>query len=208
MSDSVDGRFPLLVTEDGRTWKPLVPATLPDALPEEGGFAASNSCITVAGKSDVWFVTGGPAARVFHSTDRGVHWMVITSPILSGAPTRGIFSVAFQDEQNGVIVGGDYKEAGAGTKNAAYTRDGGATWTLAETGPAGYRSTVAFIPGSSPLIWLAAGTSGSDYSRDGGKTWLPLDTDDTNAVSFVSPGVGWAVGPRGRIARFDGLHKD
>jgi photosystem II stability/assembly factor-like uncharacterized protein len=202
MSDSVEGKFPLLATDDGVTWKPLAIKTLPSALPDEGGFAASGTCIAVSGQSAAWFATGGPAARVFHSTDGGINWEVVNSPIVSGAPTQGIFSVAFADEHTGMIVGGDYKAPGVGEKSAAYTRDGGKTWTLATKYPAGYRSAAAFIPGSSPVVWVTVGTSGSDYSLDGGKTWLPFDIGNYNAVSFAGPRAGWSVGPHGRIARF------
>lgn len=202
MSDSVDGKFPLLTTEDGETWKPLIPANLPPALPNEGGFAASGTCIAVSGKSDVWFATGGPQARVFHSADRGLHWEVVTTPLLSGAPSQGIFSIAFQDRQYGVIVGGDYSAPHSGERTAAVTRDGGMTWTLAEKAPAGYRSATAFLSGTSPLLWVAVGTSGSDVSHDGGKIWQPLDTGNYNAVSLAASQTGWAVGPKGKIARF------
>jgi photosystem II stability/assembly factor-like uncharacterized protein len=208
MSDSVDGRFLLLATNDGETWQPLTPATLPPALPNEGGFAASGTCIAVAGKSDAWFVTGGPAARVFHSSDQGNHWTVVNSPLVSGAPPQGIFSVAFVTDGTGVIVGGDYQQAHVGGKNVAYSSDGGKTWTLADRSPAGYRSAVAFVPGTSPLLWVTVGTSGSDYSHDGGKTWLPLDTGNYNAVSFCRSGAGWAVGPQGRISRFTGIPRN
>src|SRR5262245_5337144 len=92
VSDSVDGKFPLLATEDGETWRPLHPSTLPAALPEEGCFAASGTSIAVAGKSDAWFVTGGPAARVFYSRDGGANWDVTVSPVLSGAASQGAFS--------------------------------------------------------------------------------------------------------------------
>src|SRR5207244_5673038 len=68
-SDSVDGSFPLLALT-GHNWRPLVPHALPSALPSEGGFAASGKCIATAGKSDVWFVIGGLAARLFHFADR------------------------------------------------------------------------------------------------------------------------------------------
>jgi len=202
MSDSVEGRFPLLITEDGETWKPLIPATLPPALSDEGGFAASGTCIAVGGKNDVWFVTGGPAARVFRSADRGLHWGVVTTPILSGKPARGIFSIAFQDAQNGVIVGGDYSTPDATEKTAAYTHDGGKTWTLAEKLPTGFRSAVAFLPTAAPKLWITVGTTGSDYSEDGGRTWQPLDTGNYNTASFADSHTGWAVGPKGRIARF------
>jgi photosystem II stability/assembly factor-like uncharacterized protein len=204
MSDPVDGMFRLLITEDGETWKPLTPVTMPAALPDEAGFAASGTSIAVAGKNDAWFVTGGAAARIFHSSDRGKRWQATPSPLISGAASQGIFSIAGTDTGRGkrtlVIVGGDYANARAGTNNAARSPDGGKTWTLAEKKPGGYRSAVAFVPGSSPLTCIAVGTSGSDYSRDGGKTWLQLDNEDYNALSFAPTGEGWAVGPRGRIA--------
>src|SRR5579872_3882258 len=69
LSDAVEGRFLLLTTSDGQTWKPFAPPSLPPALPQEGAFAASGTCIATAGKNRVWFVTGGPAARVFRSVD-------------------------------------------------------------------------------------------------------------------------------------------
>ncbi len=71
VSDSVDGKFPLIATSDGMTWNPVLPKNMPAALPNEGAFAASGTCIATFGKNDVWFGTGGPAARVFHSSDRG-----------------------------------------------------------------------------------------------------------------------------------------
>jgi photosystem II stability/assembly factor-like uncharacterized protein len=209
MSDPVEGAFRLLATEDGETWKPLIPAMLPPALPKEAGFAASGTCIAVAGLNDAWFVTGGAAARIFHSSDRGKHWTVTPSPLVSGAASQGVFSIAAtaigKGRSNIVIVGGDYEQARVGSNNAAYSLDNGKKWVLAEKMPAGYRSAVAFIPGSLPLVWVAVGTSGSDFSRDGGKTWHPLDTENYNAVSFSPRGEGWAVGPRGRIARFLGI---
>jgi len=204
MSDSVDGKFPLLTTSDGETWKLLAPKTLPAALPGEGGFAASGTCVAVAGKRDAWFVTGGPAARVFHSADRGSNWKVLATPIISGAATQGIFSVAFTDRLHGVIAGGDYKEPKAAEKNVAWTTDGGKTWTLATQPPAGYRSAVAFIspPMKGRSILVAAGTSGVDYSYDFGKTWIPLDDGDYNAVSG-GEFRGWAVGLKGRIVSLE-----
>ena len=205
-SDSVEGRFPLL-SLSGQAWESLIPHLLPPALPNEGGFAASGTCIATAGKSDAWFVTGGPGARVFHSADRGQNWSVVNSPILSGAPTQGIFSVAFWDNTHGVIVGGDYNNPKNQEKNAAFTEDGGKSWILAAHGPHGYRSAVAFVPHSAPLLLVAVGTSGSDYSVDEGMTWQILDAEDYNAVSFAGPEAGWAVGPKGRIARFSGIPK-
>ena len=200
LSDSVDGKFLLLQTTDGNTWNELHPRTLPAALPNEGAFAASGTCVA---KNDVWFATGGPAARVFHSTDRGQTWIVTTTPILSGAASQGIFSVAFWSRSRGIIVGGDYKDPTRTEKNAAFTTDGGKTWTLAEKGPAGYRSAVAVVPYPAAPLFVAVGINGSDFSDNGGKTWTPIDTTEYNAVSLPGPYGGWFIGPKGKIVFFN-----
>ena len=110
VSDSVDGKFPLIATSDGMTWNPVAVKNMPPALPSEGAFAASGTCIATFGKNDVWFGTGGPAARVFHSADRGKNWTVAETPIIHGAASQGVFSLAFWTAKDGVAVGGDYKE--------------------------------------------------------------------------------------------------
>src|SRR5205814_5471744 len=64
-----------LTDDGGASWKPLDPKTLPPALPDEGAFAASGTCLAAHGTDDVWFCTGGAkVARVFHSSDRGRSW--------------------------------------------------------------------------------------------------------------------------------------
>ena len=198
LSDSVDGKFPLIMTADGVTWAPVHPKKMPDALPNEGAFAASGTCIAIYGKNDVWFATGGPAARVFHSSDRGQSWTVAETPIIHGAATQGIFSLAFWTTKDGVAVGGDYKEPGKGEKTAAYTRDGGKTWTLASQPPQGYCSAVSL--GVSPDPLMAVGTSGAHVSGDGGNTWHRVLSEDLNALTF-SGTLGWAVGPGGKISK-------
>lgn len=209
VSDSVDGKFPLLITTDGSTWMPLVPDKMPPALPNEGAFAASGTCIATLGSDDVWFATGGPAARVFHSADQGQHWTVANTPLLSGTASQGIFSVLFWTPQEGVIVGGDYAHPDNSDKTAAYTNDGGQTWTLSRTFPFGYRSAAALvlIPKAkySPtdfVLLIAVGTSGSDISRDVGGNWCHQSSGAYNAISFAENS-GWAVGPQGRIGRIE-----
>ena len=195
LSDSVDGKFPLIFTSDGMTWNPVAVKKMPPAMPSEGAFAASGTCIATFGKNDVWFGTGGPAARVFHSSDRGQTWTVAETPIIHGAATQGIFSLVFWSAKDGVVVGGDYKEPAKGENIAAVTHDGGKTWTLATKPPAGYRSAVAM--GRYSLL-VAVGTSGSDVSNDGGNSWRHLFSEDLNAVT-LSENLEWAVGPAGKI---------
>ncbi len=200
LGDPVQGRFVILTTTDGGEHWVRQPAT--DALPNEGAFAASNSCLTVMGASEVWFASGGPgAARVFHSMDSGRTWAVAPTTIRSDAPSAGIFSLAFSDARHGVAVGGDYTKAADASHNVAITSDSGRTWTEPSgQHPGGYRSAVAFLPGRG--MWIATGPSGSDVSTDNGNTWKQFDSGSYNAVSFTPDGTGWTVGPKGRLAEF------
>ncbi|HEV7999643.1 MAG TPA: hypothetical protein VGP63_07175 [Planctomycetaceae bacterium] len=199
LSDPVKRQFPLIVTEDGgMNWKPLVAHDLPPALPNEGCFAASGTCLVAHGTHDVWFCTGGAkTARVFHSEDRGQHWTVSDTPIAAGIASAGIFSIAFRDPKHGLILGGDYRKPNDAGSNAAITADGGKTWTSINT-PFAYRSGVAWAKDR----WIVVGTSGSNFSQDDGATWKLLDRQNYNSVAFTPTGEGWAVGPRGRIAKF------
>jgi len=174
---------------------------LPPAIDGEACFAASGSCIAVAGKNQVWFATGGKAARVFSSLDRGDSWTVSTTPVVSGVDSAGVFSITFKDQRNGYLVGGDYKKQSADLANAARSTDGGLTWKAVGRRPGGYRSAVAYLPGSSWLI--SVGESGADYSSDGGETWTSAGETGFHAVSVSSSRTGWAVGANGRISRID-----
>jgi photosystem II stability/assembly factor-like uncharacterized protein len=206
MSDPVDGRFLILTTRDGGDSWQEVPATriLP-ALAGEGAFAASGSCLTVQGRSHVWFASGGAGvARVYHSADQGRTWSVHDTPIRAGIASAGIFSISFRDPRNGVIAGGDYQQPALRGRNLASTTDGGRTWTLADSAasPAGYRSAVSYVPRLGGRTLVAVGLSGTDTSRDGGRTWVSVDSVSYNSAAFATAERGWAVGPAGRIAKW------
>lgn len=198
LGDPIDGRFHLLVTDDGGAkWTPLPEKSCPAALPNEGCFAASGTCLVARGENDVWFCTGGAkVARVLRSSDRGKTWAVSETPLLAGIESAGGFSLAFRDQKNGVIVGGDYRKPDDTKATVAVTADGGKTWKPVEK-PLPFRSGVAWAADR----WVAVGTSGSDSSVDG-LTWKPLDKEKYNAVAFTATGEGWAAGPKGRVAKF------
>lgn len=163
-------KFELLITDDGKSWRPIPPSQLPPAKEGEGAFAASNTCIAILPDAwwkrgsygprealkdegapqpavldwNIWFATGGKAARVFHSPDGGETWQVLDTPILHGPDSAGIFSIAFRDSLSGVIAGGDYKHPNADGPNLAFTHDGGKTWDLSSIHPQAYFSSVAY----------------------------------------------------------------
>jgi hypothetical protein len=127
-------------------------------------------------------------------------------PMTGGTSSSGIFSLASGVSQDAmprvllVAVGGDYTKPNETAGTAAWSADGGKTWTAVAKPPHGFRSAVAWDAGLK--AWIAAGTNGSDISWDDGKTWQPLDDGNWNALSLP-----WVVGPGGRIAKLGTLPK-
>lgn len=200
MSDPVDGYYYLLTTTDGgATWKPAGTGKMPRAIDGEAAFAASGTCLIVNGRTGAYLVSGGSAARVFRTTNRGLSWTVADTPIVKGTNGSGIFSIAMRDAKNGVIVGGNYEKPAETANNLAFTSDGGKTWKMG-TGLTGYRSGVAFLDKQKII---AVGSSGWDLSCDGGKTWQNTRTKESfNAVQARGDESIWAVGDKGMIAKF------
>jgi len=196
LSDPVDGKFVILSTSDGQHWRELPRDKMPAALPIEGAFAASGTSIALC-KKDIYFGTGGSAARVFHSIDRGWSWTAVETPMPSGNASSGIFSLACHDRYL-VAVGGDYKNPDRAERVAAYSNDRGKTWRLADHPPSGYRSSVRIASGAV----FAVGTNGEDISFDYGANWKAVDKLNLNAAAIMR-GTVWAVGSGGRFKYFE-----
>jgi photosystem II stability/assembly factor-like uncharacterized protein len=206
LGDPVDGRFQILLTEDGgASWHLLPAASSPPAAQGEGAFAASGTCLVVANAGHAWFGTGGgPAARVFRSSDFGRSWNAAPTPIRCDSPSSGIFSLAFRDGHNGCAIGGDYKLPDDSKNILAQTTDGGASWRLADgQTPRGYRSAIIRVAGEITPTFIATGPNGSEISRNNGATWLPLGIGFHAVSSGGALSATWAVGDDGKIGRLD-----
>ena len=197
VSDPPDGQhFRIIATDDGGMSWHVTGLQMPQALPGEAAFAASGECLTTDHGHRAWFGTGGSTqARVFRSDDRGVSWTVAPTPILVG-PTAGINGLAFNGQQRGLAVGGDFLAPTASPNSFAGTRDGGSTWSLLP-GPSEYRSGATWLDGHTAL---AVGLSGSDVSEDGGGTWTRFDDGRLDTVDCANRNACWASGAGGRIA--------
>jgi photosystem II stability/assembly factor-like uncharacterized protein len=197
--DPLDGRLHLLRTLDrGRSWS--AEGRAPEMAEGEAAFAASGTSIAVLGRN-VWIGTGGTRARVLRSRDAGRTWAASEAPLRQGTPLGGIFSLAFWNPRDGVAVGGNYEQVDERTGTAAFTRDGGRTWTASAELPGGYRSGVAVLPGGARPRLVTVGTNGVDVSDDGGRTWQAWRTAGApwNTVAVTRRGRVWAVGPEGRV---------
>ncbi|WP_228713775.1 WD40/YVTN/BNR-like repeat-containing protein [Arundinibacter roseus] len=219
--DPVDGRFFVLLTDDGgRSWQELPMAQRPAALDQEAAFAASGTSLIAVGKSQAFIVTGGgQKARVLRSEDRGRSWQASETPLPAG-PTSGLFGVRFWSKKRGIAVGGNYQETADAAPNVLLTKDGGVSWKLSgATSPAGLKEAVGLYhseffnyggdrrsTANHRYALVAVGPSGSGFSTDFGKTWTTISKEPFHAVSFAGPD-GFAVGGKGLVATFTKIPK-
>ncbi len=199
--DPIDGLMQLLATEDGgRTWRNISDQVQIRLADGEAGFAASGTGIRTLPRGQVFVATGGSRSRLFHSADYGRTWRVFECPITQGTSSTGIFSIAFWDARQGVVVGGDYQRDTARLDASYVTSDGGQTWQRPRMGTHGYRSAVEYLDGHR---LVAVGSSGVDYSADGGTTWALLSDERFHVARKAKRGT-WVLlaGTDGKIAAF------
>ena len=176
--DPIQGRMLVLRTSDGgNSWKMVAGKNRPLLKEGEASFAASGTGIRCLEKGKVMISTGGTVSRLWTSTDKGMTWTALATPILQGESTTGIFSFAYLNSKTFFIAGGDYKQDSLTFKHIFYTHDGGIQWLVPAVPTRGYRECIEYL-GKNKLI--AVGPSGIDISENGGITWIPF----SNAKSF------------------------
>ncbi len=187
MGDPIENSLSIIITRNGGdSWQKIPGSKLPQTYKGEAAFAASNSNIALHG-NNVWIVTGGKKARVFHSADKGNSWEVFDTPIIKGGQMTGIYSVDFYDDKTGIIFGGDWNKKEQNTKNKAVTNDGRKTWKLIADGKTpGYRSCVRYVPDNEGKQIIAVGTPGISLSMDGGKNWQNISNEGFYTIRFGS----------------------
>jgi photosystem II stability/assembly factor-like uncharacterized protein len=197
--DPINSRMFLLRTNDGGiSWKEIPEKDRPLLSEGEAAFAASGTTIRYLGEGKIVIATGGKTSRLWISTNYGSSWKHLNVPILQGESSTGIFSFAFRNKTNGVIVGGDYTKDTLKTNHVFITKDGGKTWQRPNKSTGGYRSCVEYLD---EKTIVATGTSGTDISFDEGKNWQELSNDGYNVVQ--SSGTGNLVilaGGNGKLA--------
>ena len=201
LGDPIEGKLFLISTIDGgRTWN-LVDQR-PQTCGNEGGFAASNTCIQYLESGKVVFISGVDCARFF-TGDLNSEWVITEPGVVAGNSSTGIFSVYFADNNNGIVVGGTYDKEELNDKIAAYTNDGGKTWQLSETMPNAFRSCVKPVSSSEfKNIYISTGPTGSDISYDGGRNWNYLGNNGYHTLSdAANTNIIFAAGSQGRIAK-------
>lgn len=170
-ADPIDGNFFFMLTHDGGlTWNQIPTELLPKPLEQEGGFAASGTCIALTKNGIAMFGTGGDKARIILTNDYGKTWEAIETPLNANDPSLGIYSIASINNEYFAITGGNWQEPNIANNNFAISKDGGKTWTLTPTMLNGFRSCVKSL--NTTKSFVVCGRNGVDISNDFGKTWV------------------------------------
>ncbi len=201
-SDAPDDKLFIIETKDGgNSWQPLPDSNLPTVFEKQGGFAASGTCLKTFGESSVIIGLGNQAATVLISNDFGKSWETWYTTLDFGAPSKGIFSFDFKNENEGICVGGDYRADSLSKNTIAQTADGGRSWQLishpAVSGK--YRSCVKYL---SDNEIVAVSRTGTSFSKNNGKTWALLK-GAFYTLSLAEDGTLWASGAEGKMAVWD-----
>lgn len=213
--DALNGYIPILRTENGgNSWEMLPEKSLPVALPQEGGFAASGTSIRIVNDSTVIIGMGYPRGRVLRSTDRGLTWDFHLSQLGNKENSRGVYSMAFKKEPKqgknsiGLAVGGSWEDPENSDLVLSRSEDGGIHWkVIATNAPNGYRSAVEFAPTKN--LALCTGTNGTDMSFDMGLTWKSFTKEGFNAICFTPSGkYAYLAGGNGRVSRISFLEEN
>ena len=184
MGDKKNGYFEIYTTTNGGTNWTRTPSTNITASSTEYGYTGK---FYVQGNT-IWFGTDG--GELMRSTDKGLNWTTIITPIADfggGTVATSVGEFAFKDNNNGVIQ--------QTISNSFYvTTDGGTTWNTIATSDMFWGS----IDYAGPNMLVSGGSStgnfGSSYSLNNGTTWTAIDALSHPNVEFLNATVGFGGG--------------
>ena len=195
-SDAQGNFLGLIKTFDGgQNWiNDSIPIIL-FAHPDQGGFAASGTCIHTQGDGAWSIVLGGIGANMisFNSVSQGYSGLSIDH-LDFGAPSKGAFSIDFKSPDTLIVVGGDYRADSLTDKSVVVSYDAGKSWRVSDI-PKELKSRYWSCVSWQENRIILCSRFGTAISIDNAKSW------DVFRDGFYSTDKNWFSGPDGHIAR-------
>ncbi len=180
------------ISNKGRDYQLLNPASHPELQKGEAAFAASGSSLQKT-KQGYFIVTGGGSkARVLYGKD-ALNWESIYAEIPGGEGT-GFFSLGVRDAKNLWIAGGNYSRIKEGPVPVLESLDAGKTWSLLNNAPAYYVEKILWAD----PYWILSGPAESSAFDPVKKRWISLGKSPYHNVCRVGDRL-YGVGGRGQI---------
>ncbi len=185
MGDPINNEWEIYTTIDGGNTFTSVPSSnIPAPQSNETGYLAQKA---VVGNS-IWFTTS--KGRIYHSSDKGLNWVVYSTPISDFGGTNISGDLSFSNATKGILQ----TQAGVLYR----TSDAGATWSIITTSGTGspYGDNIAYVPGSAALVSVGSNPAfaGSSYSLDDGVTWTNIDDTQHVDIALFDPTTGYSGG--------------
>ncbi len=192
-ADALDDYLGVIVSNDfGKSWQELSPYSNTKVRSQQGGFAASGTCLLALGDSAWALVLGGETASYIRlDKEENYHHEL---PMDKGAPSKGAFSLDYKNQDTLIVVGGDYLADSLSNQSICLSADGGQSWTapyFPKELSSRYWSCVKW-QGNRLILCSRFGTA---ISMDNGQTWQYHNN------SFYSNDGLWFSGPNGRLGR-------
>lgn len=194
IGDPVNNHFFLAKTSNGgKSWQTVPEQNSPKADSGEACFASSGTNIRMRSKKEAVFITGGLVSNVVEQNTK------TALPLLSGKESTGANSIAINNKNTWMVVGGDFTDKDGINKNAAIRVSGGNQWTSPTIPPTGYRSAVEFLEKKQ---WITCGLNGVDITNDDGKTFTNISKEGFHVVRKAKKGKAvFFAGNGGRIGK-------
>ncbi len=192
--------FIAMTIDQGETWIDPVrgdTSKLPTLFLNEAFFASSGTNIFIKRNDNNrligGFASGGMSSRFFTNKENFI------IPMIQGKESTGANSVAINNNNEMIIVGGDFANDKDTAGNCVLSNDFGKTFIKSQIPPHGYRSCVIYI---NEKQLVTCGTSGIDISNDGGLNWKLISTESFHVVQKAKKGNAvFLAGNNGRIAK-------
>ncbi len=196
IGDPIDGKFFIARTFDGgMSWRDIPAQNYPKADSGEACFASSGTNIRKVNNKEAVFISGGLHSNLFIRDKK------ILLPIIQGTATTGANSIAVKNSKTMIIVGGDFNNKDATSKNCFITTNAGASWESPDRSPHGYRSCVELLGKNK---WVSCGLNGVDFSKDDGKNWEWISNESFHVCRKAKKGTAvFFAGTGGKVGKLD-----
>ncbi len=180
------------ISDKGRSYQLLNPASHPPLQKGEAAFAASGSSLQKTKKGYYIVTGGGEKARVLFSKDAS-KWESIYEDIPGGEGT-GFFSLGVRDAKNLWIGGGNYARIKEGPIPILESNDAGISWSRVVGAPAYYVEKILWAD----PYWILSGPAESSAFDPKKKQWISLGKSPYHNLCLVGDRI-YGVGGRGQI---------